>query len=306
MRRCALTASLIWIPVLFMAQASYAESMEQLRAQLPQRVGEWRAEGTDRIFSPETIFEYINGAGEIYRAYNMRACLARRYVHPGRASLVIDIFDMGRGEDAFGVFTHDREGAPLDVGQDGVYRPGWLSFWKGPFYVSVYAEEITPEAEAAVKDLGAVTASLIRSKGVRPDLLEAVPAPGRLSARIRYLHHHVVLNYHFYVSHQNILNLSQNTEALLVPYSRSGAEARLLLVRYPDKGEAERALSSFLTHYLPEARAGGAVRLENGKWSAVMRKGRLLGIVFDAGTRVLAEDLLSELAERVSAGADGL
>jgi len=270
-----LAALLISGPVMLMIQITHADalSLDSLHAALPDRVNGWTVKPGDRFFDKETIFSYINGAGEVYRAYNMKMCLSRRYTTPNGPAIVLDIFDMGSSEDAFGIFTHDQDGEELDLGQGALYRPGWLSFWKDRFLVSIYMEEETVAAEKAVRELGRVLSSLIRTHGPMPRILLKLPSEGLQPRSVRYLHHHTVLNYHFYLS-------------------KGEARARLLLVIYLNEEKAAEALASFLRHYLPDADSRGLVLLENGKWSAAAVKGRLLTAVFESDSRQLAEDLL--------------
>ena len=282
---------------LLMIQKSYAGSLGTLRGALPGKIGGWTAVPEDRFFDRETIFSYIDGTGEVYRAYNMQMCLSRRYTTPNGPPIVLDIFDMGSSKDAFGVFTHDQDGESLDVGQGALYRPGWLSFWKDRFFVSIYAEEDTANAEKAVKELAKVLASLIKAQGPKPQALSQLPQEGLLPKSVRYLHHYIVLNYHFYLADENILNIGPQTDAVLAEYQLGKEYARLLLVIYPRKGEAAEAHASFLKNYLPEAGSNGVLLLENGKWSAADVKGRLLGIVLEANSRQLAESLLEKATE---------
>lgn len=276
-------------------QKSHAEQLDALSAALPSQIGIWTAEPKDRMYDRESIFRYIDGAGEVYRAYNMRSCLSRRYTSPNAPAIVLDIFDMGTSEDAFGVFTHDRDGRAVAVGQGALYRPGWLSFWKGRFFVSIYIEEETEAAKEAISDLSRVVASRIKDRGPKPGLLLKLPPEGLQSRSIRYLHHHTLLNYHFYLADENILNLGQHTDAVLAVYQRSGKRAHLLLVSYPNEGKAAEARKTLLHHYLPEAKSTGAVLLEDGKWSATGRKNKFLTVVLEADTRPLAENLLREV-----------
>jgi hypothetical protein len=51
---------------------------------LPEEMNGWRAEGKDEAYNPETIFDYIDGAGEAYRSYNFQSLLARRYLKRGQ------------------------------------------------------------------------------------------------------------------------------------------------------------------------------------------------------------------------------
>ena len=278
-------------------QKSHAEQLDVLSTALPSQIGIWTAEPKDRIYDKETIFNYIDGAGEVYRAYNMQSCLSRRYTSPNAPAIVLDIFDMGTSEDAFGVFTHDRDGRAVDVGQGALYRPGWLSFWKGRFFVSIYIDKETEAAKEAVNDLSRVVASLIKDQGPKPGLLLKLPPEGLQSSDIRYLHHHTLLNYHFYLADENILNLGKHTDAVLAVYQRSGKRAHLLLVLYPNVDKAAEAHKAFLGHYLPEAESMGAVLLEDGKWSAAGLKNKFITVVLEADTRPLAENLLREVLE---------
>ncbi|MFH1351016.1 MAG: DUF6599 family protein [Pseudomonadota bacterium] len=275
-------------------QTSFADSSGELQKALPVKINGWAAEPKDEVYDRETIFDYINGAGEVYLAYNMQTCLSRRYSRPNHPSIVLDIFHMGSSKDAFGMFTHDQDGEPLEIGQEALYRPGWLSFWKDHFFISIYAEDETPETKQTVKALGKAVAALIKTQGTKPDILSRLPSKGLQPRSVRYLHHHIVLNYHFFVSDTNLLNLGPKTDAVLAGYKRGDESARFLLVMYPDERTAKKAHADFIQHYLPEADAKGLVRIENGRWSAATLKGNLLAIVLEADNRKLADSLLKE------------
>ena len=264
----------------------------RLASYIPVAAGPWLSEA-DQVYDAEGIFEYIDGAGEVYRSYNMRFLVARRFHKDGKPDIVVDAFDMGSSEDAFGVFTHDLDGENAAIGQGSVYKAGLLSFWKDRYFLSVYAEEETAETKDLVLDLGRRIAAAIPGTGEKPGLLRVVP-PERLDAGgVRFFHNPSVLNYHYFVAAENILLLDQTTDAVLAGYS--GAEdggMRLLVVAYADGPAAARALASFARAYMPEAGAGGAVRTENGKWTAVRAGAELLAVVFDAPTERRAGDML--------------
>jgi len=146
--------------------------------------------------------------------------------------------------------------------------------------------------------LGKAVTSLITAQGSKPGILRLLPLEGLQPRSVRYLHNHVVLNYHFYLSNENILNLGPHTDAALAEYQRGEELARLLLVLYTNERESTKAYTRFLMHYLPEADVKGeVVLLENGKWSGATVKGRLLAAIFDAHGRGLAKELLREIME---------
>ena len=286
--------------VMAMTAMPLAGTLAELQSKLPTRIAGWQTEAEDRTFDERTIFSYIDGAGEVYRAYNMKMCLSRRYIKEAATVIILDIFDMGSAADAYGVFTHDTDGEKIDIGQDGRLRPGWLSFWQNRFFVSIYLEEENPAAEKAIQELGRQVAAAAGNAGKRPPILKLLPANGLDIGTVRYLHHPIVLNYHYYLFDENILLLSPRTDATLAAYSRSSEKARLLLISYPETQTAKDALAGFREYYLPDADKSGVARLENGKWSAVHLHDRLLAVVLESDSRQLAKNLLKEAGRSTS------
>jgi hypothetical protein len=278
-----------------MIQSTYANTFEDLQTKLPGQVGRWSAKTDDRVFDEKTIFSYIDGAAEVYRAYNFKRCLSRRYTTLNGPAIIMDVFDMGSSEDAFGVFTHDLDGTKVAVGQDGRLRPGWLSFWRAHYFVSIYMEEETAAAEQAVMQLGRLVADKITGNSITPEIIDMLPPVGLKNDTIRYLHHFIVLNYHYYLSDENILNISAETDAALAKYQTENQSARMLLVKYPTVEMAEKSWAAFLKHYLPDANKKGMALLENNKWAAININERLLAIVLEADSRRLAEQLLDNV-----------
>jgi hypothetical protein len=278
-----------------MTPMTHAMTLEELRSGLPEKFVGWSKSAEDRIYTPHTIFEYINGGAEVYKAYNMHRCLSRRYAASEGPDIILDIFDMGTAKDAFGVFTHDPQGDVIDLGQDGRLRPGWVNFWKDRFFVSLYAGEETAASQKAVKALAQQVDLLITDRGKRPEIIDRLPTEGLQANSIRYLHHPVILNYHYYLADENLLNLSARTEALLAGYQLVGEEATILLVLYPGASAATRAHLKFSRHYLGEAGKNALLLLENQKWCGAKVDDRLLVIVLESDTRQLAEKLLKSV-----------
>ncbi|RPJ18778.1 MAG: hypothetical protein EHM26_09135 [Desulfobacteraceae bacterium] len=284
----------LWM-VFFMIPMSDAGPLEELQSVLPEKVLTWSKAEEDQFYDSQTIFDYIDGAGEVYRAYNMQRCLSRRYVPPEGPPIILDVFEMASSYDAFGVFTHDPDGEGLAVGQGAVYRSGWLGFWKDRFFVSLYADEDTEAAKQALRELAGKVASLIKKEGPKPQILSRLPKKGLQAASIRYFHDHPVLNRHYFISTENILRLGGRTEAVLATYQFKEGAAQILLVIYPDAEKAKEAYSSFLKHYLPDADPSGMARLENKKWCGASLKGSFLAVVLEADSREITKDLLGGL-----------
>jgi len=261
----------------------------RLASFIPRTAGPWLSEA-DRVYDAATIFQYLDGAGEVYRFHK-----------DGRPDIVVDLFDMGSSDDAFGVFTHDLDGEDAGTGQGSNYKAGLLSFWKGRYFVSVQTEEETKDTKPAVLDLGRKIAAAIPESGPAPKLVSYLPPEGLVGGRVCYFHNYSILNYHFFVADTDILLLGGKASAVLASYKTAGGESRLLVVAYPDEAQAVRAYESFGRNYMPDAKKPGLVRTEDKTWTASARAGDVVIVVFNAGSDEFAMTQLAAVQELMAA-----
>jgi hypothetical protein len=267
---------------------------EQAVIHLPDAVDGWAASEPQRVHDRETIYDYIDGLAEVYLAYGMTRCVSRRYGRPNPpGDLVADVFELASPEDAFGVFTVDRDGEPVPIGGDALYRHGWLSFWTDRYFVSVVAQGDPGGIREPVLALGRIIAGALPGGAGRPALVGELP-PRDLDPRsVRFLRHPQILNTHVFVSDGNPLGLAPDTAAALGRYERSGGRGHLLLVDYPDAGRAAAAAGRFQADVLGGAAGDGAATLGDRGAFAVRSTGRRVAAVLGATTPAFARELLA-------------
>jgi len=240
------------------------DELDLVAAALPPEIAGWRASGGDQIYDTETIFQYIDGHAEVYLAYGMKRCLARRYSgSESEPDIVLDLFELASAADAYGVFTHDRDGDEVDVGQGALLRTGWLSFWKGRWFGSVYSEGESEPAYDAVIAISRAAAEAITDEGEVPALVSELPVDGLDLRSVRFLHTQEILNSVVYLGFENVLRLGPEIDAVLGRYDREDGNAWLLLVNYPDTETASWAEGS-------AAEAGLAVRRDGVRLAAAL------------------------------------
>jgi hypothetical protein len=277
--------------------------MEQ-EISLPSEAAGWRWDRKDLNYNRRTIFDYIDGAGELYLAYNFQGVRVRRFEKPGQPPTIAELFDMGSSEDAYGVFSFERQDEEVGIGQGSEFGGGLLRFWKGRFFVSVYAEGESAEVKSAILSLGRAVADSIQMMGPPPKLINVLPdgKTGLIEKSIRYLHSHILLNQRFFVANQNILNMNQKTKAVLAQYLRDQKKVHLLLLLYPAEKEAESAVQKFRNAYMPEAADEGMLQTEDRKWTVVRQRKNLILIVFGALSKADAEALIWAAEEKIGNG----
>jgi hypothetical protein len=261
----------------------------------------WKWDGNEEIYESRAIFDYIDGAGEVYLAYNFKKLIVRQYEKPGYPRIIAELYDMGSSKDAYGIFSYERQDEETGIGQGSEFGGGLLRFWKGKFFVTVYADGEGAVVGQTLLTLGRAMANAIQSTGQAPQLIRALPEGkmGLVEKSIRYLHSHILLNQRFFVATQNILNLNLQTEVILAQYLRAGKKIHLLVVRYPNAKEAETGLQGFKRAYMPEAFEKSLLQTEDRRWTAAGKVNEFVLIVFGASNEGEAEEWIKETEKKI-------
>jgi Family of unknown function (DUF6599) len=286
-RRLVLCLTLI----LSAAGVAMAQSLEKLCSVLPAEVSGWKKSDPPQIYDKSNLFDYIDGGAELYNSYNFQKLLAVRYQASGDEEIVIDMFDMGNSFNAFGLFSHGREREDGLAGQGSEYNSGLLTFWKDRFYVSILAYPETEAKKEIVLGLGRSLADAVPAEGALPPVIGLLPRTNLVPESVRYFHHYIWLNSHFFVSNQNILLIDDEIQVVLAKYKTDTKPLHLLIALYPDEAKAGEAGKSFLRSYLPDA-SEGMSRLPDGRWTACRVEGNRLSIVFSAPSREVSASYL--------------
>lgn len=291
-----------------MALPTAAGATSDLASLLPAEVRGYRPQGPDETFDRDSLFDLIDGGAEVYRALNVQRVLSRRYHKPAAAEIMVDVFDMGSSNDAFGAFHHDmREGKDAGVGVESEHQGSSLFFWKHRYFVSVVALADTRSTRAAVLAIAKAIDRKIRAKGTKPDLARMLPERGLVKSQLHYFHDWQLLSRLHSLGNENALHLDSNTEGILARYrsrakpsgGEASAPAALLLIRYASAAEALEARDSFARKRLGSADATSVSRSADHGWAGARVVGRILIGVLDAGTREQARKLLRVATDAV-------
>src|SRR4030043_332285 len=273
----------------------------EIKRLLPLKVEDYKTDGKDEFYDRQTSFRYMDGAAEFYRSYDFKLLMVRRYLKAGHPSLLVELFDMGSSEDAFGIFSYQIEEEEVGISQGSDYGGGLLRFWKGNYFANVFAERETPATRKDILTLGEAIARNIKKENPKPKLIQFLPEEGLSQGTIRYFHLHQVLNHHYFISPDNILNFGAGTNAILATYPSPGEKGKtyLLVVQYPDQKQSEKAFKSFVKAYMPEADSSKTVKTENGKWTSGGIHQKYVLVVFDAPSVEKTEQLIEAVAKKL-------
>ena len=254
----------------------------------------WKAVGDLSPYNPKTIFQYMDGAAELYLAFNFRELKATRFEKPSRPSIIVEVYEMGSPEDAYGVFTFEQQDPGVDIGQGSEFGGGLLRFWKGHTFVTIFGEEPGQDIEAAILILGRRIAETIPDTGNPPQILTYLPDTALTFTKkdAWFLRSHIHLNQRFFIARANILMLTPEVEAAFARYDTKDGKIHILLVRYPSTDKAIAALASFKNAYMSDAGVSSSVKTENGKWTSISRSNSFVVVVLDAPDEPFAQGLI--------------
>lgn len=156
------------------------EEQSELESLLPE-VSPWKISETPQRYLPETLFEYINGAAEIYLSYDFKELVVAQYKMGGsEASLTLEIYDMGSDVNSFGIYSAERypDSRFLPVGNQGYLEEGTLNFISGRFYTKLLCFECGDESEGILQQFSKKVVDKVENKGSLPPALKLFPSEG--------------------------------------------------------------------------------------------------------------------------------
>jgi len=274
-----------------------------LSAFLPVQSNEWSME-SDQYFNNENLYDYIDGAAELYLSYGFNTVISRRYACPDEMDIVVEIFDMNGARDAFGVFTNMREKNQHEFGQGSQQIEGSLIFWKDHYFVSLSTHRNTGRSLAAMKKIAAFIDHAIPNENQVPAILGLLPEQNLVSEGYCYFHHYIWLNSYYYIANYNILDVNDQTDGIVAKYGSPDRRSYLLLIQYPDEQAAQAAYAQFVSEFSPELKAANAVRLKDDTWHTAALYERLFASVFNAPGKEEAIQLLNSVKSKAQLATD--
>jgi len=168
-----------------------AETDSPLRSLLPE-LEPWKFSEAPQSYLPETLYEYINGAAEIYLAYSFKELIVGQYEKPDQgATLTIEIYDMGNGENSFGIYSAERfpDSKFIPMGNQGYLEEEVLNFIVGKFYVKLLCFDCDEKSEEFLRLFSLEIAKRVKNKGNLPRILKLFPRTGLVENSEKFILH---------------------------------------------------------------------------------------------------------------------
>jgi hypothetical protein len=197
----------------------------------PQVEG-WKFSASPTQYTPENLFEYVDGGADAFLQFDFQELLTASYVNDQKVEITVDLYHHSNATRAFGMYTQERSAGstPVPVGIEGIAGPDHLEFVAGPVYVKL--------AQAGGK--GAPYLRLFADKiaarlpGTResPAVLKCFPDKGKRPRAEKLVA-------------RDFLGHAFLHDAAAVPYQNGDAKFRLFAIEGKDEGDARAMVQRY-------------------------------------------------------------
>lgn len=140
------------------------------------------------VYTPDDLWDYINGAADAYLALGFIDLNITEYVK-GKNRIKAEIYRFSDDAEAFGIYSMERSPGYrfIQVGVQGYNEEGIVHFYKDRYYIKVMSQSPSVKVNDRMKELAGLIAERIGGKNEFPELLKIFPAEGLLKNQETYL-----------------------------------------------------------------------------------------------------------------------
>jgi hypothetical protein len=255
----------------------------------------WEIFDEVKQFTPESLYEQIDGRAEFFLAYDVIGMTFASFVKGLDVGQFIDlsIYDMGSATNAFGVFSVERSQGepPLELGRVSYRLDANYYIWKGHYYITIIASHATGEFQRLGIDLARKVTDYLPDSNESVWGLIALPRKDRVSDSVQY----------FKVDAMG-LDFMRNT--YIAAYRKGGDTVTAFLSQRDSEESAKAAVAKYVEYAKEYGRGVKHLNIRGvdlisctmgESYDVIFQKGRLMAGVWSVAERDLAIQAATEL-----------
>ncbi|MGC1389980.1 MAG: DUF6599 family protein [Bacteroidales bacterium] len=179
---------LITLILILLSVSSFAQDIK-----LPELKG-YKKTTNYPVYLAENLWDYINGAADIYLAYNFVDLHVAEY-KKGKNVIKIEIYKQADNTMAFGIYSTERSPSFrfLKLGSQGyITTDGAINFFKANYYVKIRTYSKNENTLKSAESLAHIVADMITGGSEMPTALSLFPATGKKSNEETFINESVL------------------------------------------------------------------------------------------------------------------
>lgn len=194
----------------------------------------WTKKGKPDLYTPDNLFEYINGAAEVFLSYDFVKLATLTYENKQENSFTVDVYQHSSDRNGFGIYSQEKpqKGDFRDIGTQGYYEKGVLNFLKGSFYVKMSGYDLGDNDEKVLTTAAKELAKTLEGGVDFPTAVKCFPEKGKIANSEAYIN-------------KNFLGHSFLHSSFVADYEIDGRKFQVFIIETGKPEEAEEILNNY-------------------------------------------------------------
>ena len=208
----------------------------------------WTKDGDPEIFYADNLWEYINGAADMYLLYDFKKVATLTYDAEPKGSITVDIYEHSSLRNAFGVYSRERPRKSdfLAIGAQAYYEKGIVNFFLGSYYVKIMGFYIEDGEKDVLTSVATTVAGRLEGEARFPEVLACFPDENKIK------------NSETFIA-KDFLGRSVLHSAYVAEYDIKGEKKpQVFIIETADENAAKNMLAGYLEKI--EAKGNAVVR----------------------------------------------
>ena len=233
-KRCLVSRLLLVYLILGGIGTLWASNSDWKAFAFPEVTG-WRQSGEIQTFTPKTLFEYINGAADLYLAYDFQELKVAEYSNERKASVILEVYRHKTPIHAFGIYSQERlsDANFLDIGVQAYIENNVLNFLNGSYYVKINSYNTGAEDQEILIAFARKVSETLGERGTLPSILSSFPVEGKKKNSEKFIN-------------KNFLGYSFLHSAFTGDYELSGTKFKLFVIEPAEKTECKNMIQKYV------------------------------------------------------------
>ncbi|MCX6254808.1 MAG: hypothetical protein NTV31_10075 [Bacteroidia bacterium] len=212
------------------------------------------------VFSPENLWDFINGAADTYLAYGFVDLHVAEY-KKGKNVIKLEIYRHSDNTMAFGIYSTERSPSFrfMNLGAQGYIADGAVNFFKGNYYVKIRTYSKNEKTLRSTESLALKVANMLEGNSEMPAMLSQFPETGKKVNEETYIN-------------ESVLGHKFLNKAFKATYELGNDNFSIFVMENGSPEETRKSVEAFLT-----ATGMDAAEAESGRY---MLKDGYNGTVF--------------------------
>jgi hypothetical protein len=233
----------------------------------------WRQSGEVQAFSSNDLYEYIDGASDLYLSYEFEKLEVLEYQDEKKAAITVEVYRHKTPEDAFGIYSQERfpTATFLDIGAQGYGEKDFFNFVAGTCYVKISSYKLEAEGQEILASFARKVAEKLGQNGQLPSILRSFPADGKITNSEKFIA-------------KNFLGYPFLHSAFTTDYSLSGKRFQVFIIDRGDRNECRTMVERYLRELGQPVKGAAEGRFtlsdpHHGEVDLSWKEGRIWGIL---------------------------